>query len=182
MHDERGLPDAHLVARAQDGYDEAFELLVQRHRVRAFRLALRLTGNRAEAEDVAQDAFVQAWRSLHRFRGESAFTTWLYRIVTNVGLNRVQRRRETPVDVAAMDLPPVIDGPDRVIEANEALERLASAVTALPFDQRAPLVLHALEGCSYEEVADILKITVPAVKGRLHRARRALASSLRADS
>jgi len=182
VRDEYGVTDAHLVQWAQDGYDEAFELLVRRHRLRAYRVALRLTGSPADAEDVAQDAFVQAWRSLHRFRRDAAFTTWLYRIVTNVALNRVQRQRETPHDVTVLEQRPTLETPEQVSEANEALERLQSALTALPFDQRAPLVLHALEGCSYEEVADILRITVPAVKGRLHRARRDLARALQDPS
>ena len=91
---DQGPDDAVLVRWSQQGHEDAFELLVRRHRDRAHRTALRLLGDRYGAEDVVQDAFVAAWQALPRFRGDSAFSTWLYRIVTNAALNRAQRDRE----------------------------------------------------------------------------------------
>ena len=175
----RGPDDAALVRWSQQGHEDAFEELVRRHRDRAYRTALRLLGDRHDAEDVVQDAFVAAWQSLPRFRGDSAFSTWLYRIVTNAALNRAMRAREVPTATVEPPGDPRYDSADRVAQANADADRVAAAVLRLPFEQRAPLVLRTVEGCSYEEVADILGITVPAVKGRLHRARRDLAAALR---
>src|ERR1700722_4885240 len=104
---EPAVADAYLVARAREGYLDAYELLVQRHSAMAYRVALRLTGNHHDAQDVAQEALIAAWESLDRFQGESSFSTWLYRIVTRRALNKVTRGR----DAGSIDLLPEIADP-----------------------------------------------------------------------
>jgi RNA polymerase sigma-70 factor (ECF subfamily) len=175
--DGAGLPDDYLVQQAARGSVEAFGLLVERHRDRAYRLAYRLVGDRALAEDVAQEALVSAWRGLPDFAGRSAFSTWLHRIVTNQALTLLSRPRRT-VPLTGEEPVPVSEQPDRVVERRARTAALRAAVLALPFDQRAPLVLHQFEGLSYAEVADVLELTEPTVRGRLHRARRALVTAM----
>lgn len=172
------LADEELVAQARSGEDVgAFEELVRRHRDRAYAVALRICRNPSDAEDVAQEAFVRAWRALPGFRGDARFSTWLFRIITNLALNRVTRAREQPVaevpDRGNAELDPARRAEDR--------ERLAVAVAALDQltpDQRACFVLRELEGLTYEELADVLGTSVQAVRGRLFRARAELARVL----
>jgi RNA polymerase sigma-70 factor (ECF subfamily) len=172
------LDDADLVVRARDGEDvEAFAELVHRHRDRAYRVALRITRHPGDAEDVAQEALVRAWRSLPGFRGEARFSTWLYRIVTNLALNRVERRPR----VADVELPDTAVRSDDPAARTEDAERLTAALAALEQlspDQRACYVLREIEGLSYEELAEVLETSVPAVKSRLFRARQELTAAL----
>ncbi len=159
--------DMHLVRAAQLGDLYTFEKLVRRHRTRIYRVALRMLANPADAEDAAQDAFVQCWSALPGFRAESSFATWLVQIVTNRCLNMLRSRRSEPLEerreARAWRL-------SEVVEARAELEALAAAVLGLTPDQRAPLVLRELEGLSYEEIAHVLEVSVPAVIGS-HRAR-----------
>ena len=145
--------DADLVSRAQAGRLDAFEELVRRHRLGAYRVALRMLGDESDAEDATQDAFVQAWRNLARFRADAAFSTWMYRIVTNRCLNMLRARRRT--------------------------EPRARAIGRLTPEQRAPLVRRELQGCSYEQIAEALDLSISAVKSRLHRARLELLAAMR---
>lgn len=158
---------------AREGSEDAFRLLVERHARAAYRLALRLTGDPEEAEEAAQDALVQAWRGLATFRDESGFSTWLYRIVTNRCAN-VRRDRRPATDKLSETLAATARMPHDAAADREEFDLLVRAIAELPFDQRAPLVLHHFEACSYDEIAVILHTTVPAVKGRIHRARRSL--------
>jgi RNA polymerase sigma-70 factor (ECF subfamily) len=161
------MPDE--VERARGGDLDAFEALVRQHGPAVYRVALRMLGDPADAEDAAQDAFLQAWRSLRSFRGESRFSTWMYRIVTNRCLNELARRRALePLEETAPSERP---GPEQVAVARSELELLRKAVDELTPEQRAALVLREFEGCTYEEIADVLDISVSAVKSRLHRAR-----------
>ncbi|CAN5907408.1 sigma-70 family RNA polymerase sigma factor [soil metagenome] len=171
------LDDAHLVTRAKAGSVDAFEELVHRHRDRAFRVALRMVGDRGEAEDITQDALVAAWRSLDGFRADSAFTTWLHRIVLNRCLNALRARRETeplPDDRASAR-----PSTERTVEARIKLEDVRQAILQLTPEQRGPLVLRELEDCSYDELAESLDVSVSAVKSRLHRARLELLNAVR---
>ncbi len=169
--------DSQLVRAAQVGDLAAFEVLLRRHEARVYRVALRLLGDPDEAEDAAQEAFVQAWQALSMFRGASSLSTWLYRIVTNRCLNLLQARRpEEPLDERheARTLDPA-----HAVETGGALATLRRAILELTPEQRGPLVLRELEGRSYEEIAEILEISVPAVKSRLHRARVELVVAMR---
>ncbi|HEX3790877.1 MAG TPA: sigma-70 family RNA polymerase sigma factor [Pseudonocardiaceae bacterium] len=174
--------DQALVARAARGDQHAFDQLVRRHTPRLYRVALRIVRDPAEAEDVVQDAWIAAWRALARFRGDSAPSTWLYRVVTNTALAHLRRRRQTlPLaeDFEQTQADPRDDGPERSALRGEEVALVLRAVATLEPAQRIPLVLHELEGMSYEEVAEIVGSTVPALRSRLHRARVALLGKLR---
>lgn len=162
--------DVRLVALARSGQTDAFEQLVRNHQTAAYRLALRLLGEPSEAEDAVQDAFLQSWRGLKGFRASSSFATWLYRIVTNRCLNRLRSRRWSAQllddHVATTDT-----GPQEIAEGRAKLAALRAALLELTPEQRAAFVLRHLEGCSHEQIAQVLDISVPAVKSRLHRAR-----------
>jgi len=168
--------DAVLVAAARDGDLGAFESLVRRHQAAVYRVALRMLGSEADAEDVAQETFVQAWRSLARFRGHSAFGTWLYRIVTNRALNTLAARRET----ASLDHDAIgaLDDPNETLERRERLRAVTEGLLMLASEQRALLVLRELEGMTYAQIAEVLAIPPSAVKGRMHRARLALVTTV----
>jgi RNA polymerase sigma-70 factor (ECF subfamily) len=169
--------DIHLVSAAQRGDLIAFELLVRRYGTPAYRIALRILGNPSDAEDVTQDSLLQAWQALPTLRDRRLFSTWLYRIVTNRCLNSIRARRAT--EVLPNEIEDETRRPNHVTEARRQLEALARAITRLTPEQRAPFVLRELEGLSYGEIAAVLETTVPAVKGRLHRARLALLEAMR---
>ncbi|ADJ44471.1 RNA polymerase sigma-70 factor, ECF subfamily [Amycolatopsis mediterranei S699] len=181
------IDDAELLARAAGGDHTAFGALVREHTPRMYRVALRITGSAAEAEDVVQEAWLAAWRSLAGFRQESAVSTWLYRVVTNSALAVLRRRRPTvslddPDPQSTVDsalFAAAVPGPEgRVVRAEE-VDAVLRAVGRLEVSQRVPLVLRELEGLSYEEVADVLDVNVGALRSRLHRARVALLAELR---
>lgn len=158
-----------LLAAARDGDLDAFEALVRRHQDAVYRVALRILGSEADAEDVVQETFIRAWRSLGRFRGESAFGTWLYRIATRRCLDLVASRRPTDeLRDRGVEAP---GGVQEDAEQRGRLEAVMRVIAALPPDQRVALVLREFEGLPYEQVAEVLDTTVAAVKGRIHRAR-----------
>lgn len=163
------VDDRILLDAARDGDLDAFAAIVRRHHAAVYRVALRMLGSDADAQDAAQETFVRAWRGLGSFREESAVSTWLYRIATRRCLDLIARRRTTEqlgeVEVAARD------DPAERTEQRERLEAVLRAISRLPGDQRAALVLREFEGLAYEQVAEALDISVSAVKGRLHRAR-----------
>ncbi|PXY28479.1 RNA polymerase subunit sigma-70 [Prauserella muralis] len=185
-----------MVARAARGEAAAFDGLVRRHTPRMYRVALRITGTAAEAEDVVQEAWLSAWRGLADFRGESAVSTWLYRVVTNAALGHVRKRRPTvSLDAALLagtgesgPLPglgvladPHANPEGQVVRA-EQVDAVLRAIAELDVSQRVPLVLRELEELSYEEVAEVLEVSVPALRSRLHRARVALLAKLKERS
>ncbi|HSR27726.1 MAG TPA: sigma-70 family RNA polymerase sigma factor [Actinomycetes bacterium] len=168
--------DGDLVPRAQSGQLDAFEELVRRHRRATYRVALRMLGDESDAEDATQDAFVQAWRNLGGFRADAAFSTWMYRIVTNRCLNMLRARRRTEPLPDDREAP--ASRPDRIAEARWQVEALKLAIGRLTPEQRAPLVLRELQGCTYEQIAAALDVSISAVKSRLHRARLELLSAM----
>jgi RNA polymerase sigma-70 factor (ECF subfamily) len=165
------LDESAWVSRAQAGDPAAFRQLVEWHRERAYTLALRLTGAPADAEEVAQDAFLKAWRALPAFRGEARFGTWLHRIVARLALDRRERlveraRRETP---AGAEMPDVVaPGP---APADDAGARLTRLLDRLPERARAAVVLYYYEDRSVAEVARTLGVPEGTVKTLLSRAR-----------
>jgi len=175
--------DEVLVERAQAGNRDAFEDLVRRHADRLYAVVLRFTADPAEAEEVTQEAFLRAWRSIGRFQGRSQFFTWLYRIGINEAKRRAERRpaagkvvslEEGQVEEAA-DLN---ESPQARSEQGELRDRLEQAIRSLPLDYRAPLVLRDVEGLSTAEAAAILELGEAAFKSRLHRARLAVRESI----
>lgn len=170
------LDDGVLVRWAKEGRAEAFELLVKRHRTAAYRTALRLTGDPHAAEDIAQDALIAAWKSLRLFREDSSFATWLYRIVVNQARNSVRGRRDVPV--AEVPEQRVMPGAEAEATQRAGERRIVEAIVALPFEQRAALVLRLFEDLTYEEIGQVLGASPDAVRGRLHRARNRLGKAL----
>ena len=172
------LDDLTLVVRAQEGDVHAFEALARRHESALYRTAVRVTGNRAEAEDALQEALLDAWRNLDRFRGDAAFSTWMYRLVTNRCVAALRRRRTEPAADAGADVA-APDSPERAALLDLELAALGRAVQDLPDDLRVCWVLRELEGLGYGDIAGITGATETAVRGRIHRARARLAGVMR---
>jgi RNA polymerase sigma-70 factor, ECF subfamily len=171
------LDEATLVVRAQEGDVRAFEELARRHQAALYRLAVRVVGDPTEAEDALQEALLDAWRRIQRFRGESAFSTWMYRVVTNRCLGMLRRRRPVPVDRVAESAAP--DSPERVAEVDAGMVALGRGVRSLRAELRVCWVLRELEGLGYAEIAQITGASEDAVRGRIHRARVRLAEVMR---
>jgi RNA polymerase sigma-70 factor, ECF subfamily len=173
----RRYADLQLVARVQRGEAAAFEELIAGHSARIYRLLVRMLGNAADAEDVAQETFIRAWRALPRFRGDAQFSTWLFRIAVNEAnrrLGREARRRALPLEDAALDVPDLSAGPPAVAEARELEGHLERFVAELPAQYRTPVVLRDIEGLSNEEAAELLGLELANFKSRLHRGRMAI--------
>ncbi|WP_300009052.1 sigma-70 family RNA polymerase sigma factor [Pseudonocardia sp.] len=173
------LDELTLVVRAQEGDVHAFEVLARRHQEALFRLALRVMGDRGEAEDALQEALLDAWRRIGRFRGDSAFSTWMYRVVTNRCLGMLRRRRPLPVETIETPAP-AQDSPERAAERDAGMAALTRAVQGLPDDLRVCWALREIEGLGYAEISAITGAGEDAVRGRIHRARTRLAEEMRA--
>ena len=182
------LTDPELVGLAQDGDSEAFGELVNRYQNKIYRLARRLTDNQEDAEDVLQEAFIRAFRAIGGFRGASKFSTWLFRITVNLA---AMKRRAQRYYVESLDEPiSTKDGeimrdirdtsfdPLTILIIKEIGETLDTAISDLSPTNRAVFVLRHIEGLSTEETREILNISIPAVKSRLHRTRAALQEKL----
>ena len=165
------------VALAISGDRHAFERLYRENVNRVYAICVKMCGDRAQAEELTQDAFVRAWERLPQFRGESAFSTWLHRLTVNVVLEarRSDRRRRARVDdEESMDDAPPIAPPSSDAERMD----LTAAIAALPPGARAVFALHDVQGYKHEEIAAMLKITAGGSKAQLHRARRLLREAL----
>lgn len=173
------LDEATLVVRAQEGDARAFAELARRHQSALYRLAVRVVGDAVEAEDALQDALLDAWRRIGRFRGDAAFGTWMYRIVTNRCLDTVRRRRPEPVEDVEVPARPA-DDPERAAERGAGMAALRTALAALPDEQRVCWVLREMEGLGYAEISAVTGASEDAVRGRIHRARTRLAEAMRA--
>ena len=167
--------EAALVARAQGGDTRAFEALYREHVDRVYGLCLRMTGNVGEAEDCAQEAFIQAWEKLAKFRGDSAFGTWMHRIAVNAVLGRIRKskREQDRIQVVA----DMGSSPASIGDSGN-LRDLSDAIDRLPEGARHVFVLNAVYGYSHQESSDMLGIAVGTTKAQLHRARRLLAQQL----
>ncbi len=179
-HDPRS--DAELLGAHVAGDPLAFEELVRRHRDRLWAVALRTTGDPEEAADSLQDALISAYRRAHQFRGDSAVTTWLHRIVVNASLDRLRRRAVRAADVLPDDneaLPgAVVADPVDHMDRREVQLMVTAALAELPEDQRAAILLVDVEGWSVEDAARELGIPEGTVKSRCFRGRAKLAKTL----
>ena len=173
------LGDETLVARARDGDTRAFEALVRRYQGPIYRLAVRMLNDAGEAEDVTQEVFVTAWRRLPGIQEAKAVRAWLYRIATNRCLNILRARKPTaPLQEETMPTANPAASPEARAEAHERLVALRAALGQLTAEQRACWLLREVEELSYAEIAGILHITPPAVRGRLARARAELGEAM----
>ncbi len=174
---EQGLADEQdWVGRAQQADTTAFESLYRLHADRVYGLCLRMTGNASEAEDCTQEAFIQAWNKLSKFRGDSAFGTWIHRIAVNSVLGRMRKsRREQDRMQAVTDISPA----PATVGDDGNFEDLQNAVDDLPDGARHVFVLHAVYGYSHDETGEMLGIATGTSKAQLHRARRLLAQQLK---
>lgn len=181
--------DQQLVQRVQKGDKAAFDLLVRKYQHRVLKLVSRFVNDAAEAEDVAQEAFLKAYRALPAFRGDSAFYTWLYRIAINTAKNTLVSNRRRPVDFD-LDLQDpeqhdrqamLKDGdtPEGVLLTDEIRGVVERALEQLPEDLRTAIVLRELEGLSYEEIAEAMDCPVGTVRSRIFRAREAIDKKLK---
>jgi RNA polymerase sigma-70 factor (ECF subfamily) len=179
---EAGAGDApRFLDRLRAGDAPAFEELVMTYQHRVFGVALRMLGNRAEAEDVAQEAFVRAHRALGEFRGDAKLSTWLYAITSRLCLNRLasgERRMARQGEDALLRLSDAGPRPDAALERRELETALGRAIAELPEDRRIVVVLRDIEGLSYEEIAQALELELGTVRSRLHRARAELKEKL----
>lgn len=182
--------DLSLVQRAQRGESGAFDALVRRYQHKVVKLVMRYVRNPTEAEDIAQDAFIKAYRALSRFRGDSAFYTWLYRIAINTAKNSLAARVRNPVQLDSSgsgdeDRPGLeermIDTatPEALALTEEIRATVSAAIDRLPEDLRTAIMLRELEGLSYEEIAKTMDCPVGTVRSRIFRAREAVDEQLR---
>lgn len=173
--DTVAVDEAALIAKAKRSDTRAFESLYRMHVDRIYGLCLRMTGNVAEAEDCVQEAFIQAWKKLEKFRGDSAFSTWLHRIAVNSVLGRIRKskREMDRIQVVAENAPPPVTRHD-----GGEMRDLSEAVDRLPEGARHVFVLYAVYGYTHEEAGKMLGIAAGTSKAQLHRARRLLAQQL----
>jgi RNA polymerase sigma-70 factor (ECF subfamily) len=190
------LSDEELVALARAGDVAAFEELIGRHEEKLYRLAMRFVRNETDAAEILQETFLSAWRNLGSFQGKAQFASWIYRVAVNAALMMLRSHKRHP-QVAVEDVSPEALGeaasnapqgvgagvdwsrrPDEQFQSEELRQQIQGAVDELPESQRAVFLLRDVDGLSTEETAEILQVTVPTVKTRLHRARLALREAI----
>lgn len=188
-----GFPDDRiLIERSQSGDRNAFDALIRKHEKRAYQYAFRLTSNPEEASDIVADAFVRVYTAMKNFKGQSAFTTWLYRILTNCFLDARKKEKSRSAvslestlltDDGEMERQVVDDSPSPsdVSEKNERERIMQDAVALLPEYQKAMIVMYHAEMLSYEEIAAALDLPIGTVKSRLNRARLSMRELLEKD-
>lgn len=184
------MEEAKLVRQAQRGDESAFEQLVLRHQKRVYNYCLRMTGNPEDAMDLSQESFLRAYRALGSFKGDSSFSTWLYRLTANccVDFLRKQKRRRTlsltmvdgDGEETVLDLEDPGETPQRAAERSEMQQAIRMALNRLSDDHRSILTLREINGLSYGEIAESLGISEGTVKSRISRARNELCRYLRA--
>ncbi len=180
--------DKKLVKRVQKGDKGAFDLLVLKYQHKIVNLVMRYVRDPELALDITQEAFIKAYRALPRFRGDSAFYTWMYRIAVNTAKNHLAAQRRRPMDVELdmqdpeqYDLHAKLketDTPEGVTLSNELKETVERAIASLPEDLRTAIILRELEGMSYEEIAQTMECPVGTVRSRIFRARDAISKKV----
>jgi len=180
------MTEAEAIARAKEGDAECFEMLYGMHKRRVYSLTLRMTGNTAEAEDLTQEAFLQLYRKIGTFRGESAFSTWLHRLAVNVVLMHLRKKGLPEVSLEEAMEPQQEDGPKKDVGARDnvlagSIDRvnLERAIESLPPGYRIIFVLHDVEGYEHNEVAEMMGCSIGNSKSQLHKARMKLRDLLK---
>ena len=180
-----------VIRRVQKGDVNAFEALVSAYEKNVYNLALRMMGNAQDAEDMAQEAFLKAYNSLPGFRGDSKFSVWLYRIVSNVCLDQLRKKSKRPTvslsmededgEETQLDLPDTAQSPEEMLEKKLTREAVRRGLAQLPEDARQILLLREIQGLSYEEIGEALGLEPGTVKSRIFRARKRLCAFLLED-
>ena len=180
-----------VIRRVQKGDVNAFEALVSAYEKNVYNLALRMMGNAQDAEDMAQEAFLKAYNSLPGFRGDSKFSVWLYRIVSNVCLDQLRKKSKRPTvslsmededgEETQLDLPDTAQSPEELLEKKLTREAVRRGLAQLPEDARQILLLLEIQGLSYEEIGEALGLEPGTVKSRIFRARKRLCAFLLED-
>lgn len=183
--------EASIVGRVLNGDANAFEKLVLEYEKNVYGIALRMTGNPEDAADMTQEAFIKAYNSLSGFRGDSKFSVWLYRIVSNVCLDFLRSRNRRPTvslyvedeegEEAELDIADESQSPEVLLERSLTREGVRRGLDALPPDYRQILLLREIQGLSYEEISQSLDLEVGTVKSRIFRARKRLCAFLTED-
>ena len=183
--------EKHCIERVLKGDANAFEHLVHAYEKTVYNLALRTLGNREDAEDVTQEAFLKAYRSLDSFRGDSKFSVWLYRIVSNLCLDLLRSRQRKPVqsltvedddgEIGELEISDEHFSPEKLLDRKLTRESVQRGLAALPDDARQILLLRELQGMSYEEIGQALGLEPGTVKSRIFRARKRLCAFLLQD-
>ncbi len=175
------MDDKHILAQARRGELDAFEELVRRYEKRVYAIALRSAGSPEDAADITQDVFLRAWRSIESFRGDSGFSTWLFRITMNICVDHARHRQTQPQTMALTndedEERPIHDTaptPEEYLDNSELGRELATALDEVSEEHRRIVLLRDVSGMSYTEIAEILEISEGTVKSRLARARIAL--------
>lgn len=181
--------DQVLVARVQNGEKGAFDLLVRKYQHKVAKLISRYISDRAEVEDITQEAFIKAYRGLGGFRGDSAFYTWLYRIAVNTAKNYLESQGRRPpsadIEIEGAELLEGANGlrdlgtPERNLLTDEIANAVSRVIGALPADLRTAITLRDLDGLSYEEIAHVMECPIGTVRSRIFRAREAIDKELR---
>ncbi|HLY74418.1 MAG TPA: sigma-70 family RNA polymerase sigma factor [Planctomycetota bacterium] len=180
----RELPDRELVVRCQRSENRAFDELIARHQDRVYSAVARFCGNAEDAADIVQRAFINAFRKIQEFKGDSAFSTWIYRIAFNQAISFRRENRRATVSIYSKDddkvvEPAVEENPTEKIEGEETKRKVQQALDLLDAGDRQIILLKDLQGHSYDEIADIMQIPKGTVRSRLHRARLELKSKLK---
>ena len=179
------MDEKEWIEQTRRGDEHAFEALVARYEKKVYSLCLRICGNVEDAQEAAQDAFLSVWRSIGAYRGDAAFSTWLYRLATNACIDLLRRNRRDAVsledDGLALTLPDPQPQPEEWSERREQRQLIESALSALPAEYRTALVLRELEGLSYAEIAETTRQELGTVKSRISRGRRLVQNYLTAN-
>ncbi len=183
--------EAAVIQAVLDGDVNAYEALVKEYEKNVYNLALRMTGNSEDAYDMSQEAFIKAYNSLNAFRGDSKFSVWLYRIVSNVCLDFLRSKNRRPTvslsvenddgEEVELDIADESSSPELVLERGLTRDAVRRGLAALPDDHREILLLREIQGLSYDEIAEVLGLEAGTVKSRIFRARKKLCSFLLKD-
>jgi len=182
------LHEQELISRLRTGDEQAFKYLVENYQDRVYNTIIGIVQNPQDAEDVAQEVFIQVYRSIHSFKGESQLSTWIYRIATTRSLDLLRSRKSKKRFAFVQSIfgkndelthdPPDFHHPGIVLEKKEDSKILARAISRLPENQRIAFTLNKLEDLSYQQVSEVMKTTVSAVESLLHRAKQNLRKEL----
>ncbi|SNS85231.1 RNA polymerase, sigma-24 subunit, RpoE [Anaerovirgula multivorans] len=172
--------EAVLIEKAKTGDVESFELLIASYQKRAFNIAYRMLGNLEDANDITQEALVKVYRSIHNFKGNSSFSTWLYSIVNNVCIDFIRKNKKAKLlyidkqqdgESYQREIPDEINTPECLFEKNEIKRMVHDAINQLNYEQRNIIILRDIQGFSYQEIAEMINVSVGTVKSRISRAR-----------